>query len=224
MAEAFKLNPGNILKWNHNGTWYCIHCELDEDPLNPVEDEEEIQLACWHPRYCLGNCRVEGDMETFWQGLVEAYLPGTEKAGDLSIGECKDLLDDVLTWTNLYLLDHSGLSISAAAENPYIYDRLDSGRVGVAFMRKNEHAMEQIEAFVKVYDQYLSGMVYAMTLLKKKENGHWVDLETIGDGYDDDVYGYFDLEPYGLAEAVASGEYEVKPIKVKTISYFDYDA
>lgn len=232
MVEAFELSPGNILKWKHDGKEYCIHCQLDDEPLNPIEDEDLVYLACRHRRYNLGNYEMSQYPDTFWRGLVENFLPRTEGIENLEIKECQSLLKDHLVWTNLYLYDHSGLSIACGDSNPFSYNVMDSGRVGIAFASAldygyqtgwREAAMEQIQKVVKLYDQYLSGDVYLMTLLEKKKDD-WLDIENVGDCYNTDVFEALELDTYGLKEALNSGEYEEKPIQVKTISYFDYDA
>lgn len=48
---------------------------------------------------------------------------------DLDIEHCQELLEPYLEWLNLYLYDHSGITISCSHCYPY-NDRWDSGQVG----------------------------------------------------------------------------------------------
>ena len=71
-----------------------------------------------------------------------------------------------------------------------------------------KRAIEIMEGEVEVYDQYLRGEVYGYTLYEQ-EDDEWTEEDSCFGFYGDDVLtnGIADNVP-GLAEAVASSQYE----------------
>lgn len=155
---------------------------------------------------------------------------------DLTIYDCQQFLEPYLEWLPLWLYDHSGITMSCGTRTYPYNDAWDSGCVGWIIMTKKTALMERIgccdasnwrekaiadmEAEVKLYDQYLTGDVYGYTLLKE-EGGEWVEEESIWGFYGDDVMenGISDSVP-GLAEAVKSGNYDVGEAKRRvSVSY-----
>ena len=51
---------------------YVLEIHLDEDPLNPREEQDNLgTMVCWHNRYALGDKRSKGDPEDFIVALAE---------------------------------------------------------------------------------------------------------------------------------------------------------
>lgn len=146
----------------------------DEDSDDPRSWDNACTMVCFHKRYDLGDKNHEYKWENYssWQELEEAI---NEHERPLVIKP-------------LYLLDHSGITISTSDFG----DPWDSGMVGFAFI-SNKHVdetgltinndetfsdyrkrlSEVIDAEVETYDQYIRGNVYAFQL--EDENGNTID-------------------------------------------------
>lgn len=227
--EPVILNADEMLKWKHNGQPYLLHCMQDDDAESPIEEEENVHLWCMHPKYQLGNMPIKMTIPEFWDYLMQQYCP-TVNTAHMTTAECREALSEYLVITNLFLYDHSGLSIACGDENPF-QDRFDSGQVGYAYMEKtdsmdSEAIRKQIKAVVQMYDQYLSGEVYGLKLVTK-QNGDWIELDSCWGFYDSDVtktaeFVWLDYD-CGLKEALESGDYEIKPVQEKVVRYYAYD-
>lgn len=142
-----------------SGLDYTIRIFLDDDPINPRKEYDNIgTMVCSHRSYILGDKQI--DRASF---VMDAE-------------ERKESNDYTLP---LYLLDHSGLSMNTGGFN----DPWDSGQVGwisvspekmaeewgeewVALddAAKAAKAEEVLRAEVKEYDAYLTGMIYRFVL------------------------------------------------------------
>lgn len=160
----------------------------DECAVSPREDDNLFTMVCFHKRYELGD---KHDMKSSnfngWDD-IEAHI---REENDVAILE------------PLYLLDHSGITISINSFN----DHWDSGQIGFIYttkeeLRKNfclkegeelteEHmklAREVLEGEMESYDKYLRGEVYKFTVYKLcKECGS--EKEMI-----DSCHGFFTVE------------------------------
>ena len=162
-----------------------LKIEQDSEPFSPRDFDNLGVMICFHGRYELGDKH------------------------SLSIQEAKDLMAKMYDERNgvclpIYLLDHSGLSISTSNAYPF-NDRWDAGKVGFIYadkesIRKNfsikavsQKRLEQVRqtllSEVKTYNQYLTGDVYGYVL--KDETGEVIDS----------CSGY-----YGEAEALEAGK------------------
>jgi len=120
----------------------------DEDPINPRKDWDNVTVMVhWHRRYELGDKRIESCGK------------------DELIAKCQEEGDPILAILPLYLLDHSGLSVSTGSFSCMF----DSGHVGWVYINKSkaEEMMgmtanweEVIKGDVKTYDDYLTGQVF----------------------------------------------------------------
>lgn len=185
----------------------CVTIHVDLDPMNPREWTQNGYMLCWHPDYTLGD-------EQFGRGDYDSM---------------QDVLEDIFTNRNLvgpvlplYLLDHSGITISAGRaitsitgftrENPYPMDSAgwDTTHVGFIFATTDRIAetgsdVENMEKYlrdeVEEYAQYLEGDVYGYVI--EDEDGN--DL--------DSCWGYFGIDAVreeALAVAMATHEYRLK--------------
>jgi hypothetical protein len=125
----------------------------DTDPTSPRENEGNLgTMVCWHGKYTLGDVRPTERPEDWFK---ENFPPE-----DLDGGMCLPL----------YLLDHSGITMSTENFN----DQWDSGQVGwivakpekvkEAFGDNSDKSVQQarknlIEE-VRIYDQYLRGAAW----------------------------------------------------------------
>ena len=161
------------------------------------------RMVCFHKNYWLGDkhdYRV-GDYSG-WEDMLKGI---EEKEGKIAVA------------LPLYLMDHSGLSMSTGSG---IFRAVDSvgwdwGQVGWTYVTE-EKALEEfkgyeenvrrcLESEVELYDQYLRGEVYGFKVLDDK--GEHVDS----------CWGFYgDPEKSGLmAEARGVIDYQVKEEKEK---------
>lgn len=136
----------------HKG--YTIEVYPDEDPINPRHDFDHVgTMVCFHPRYDLGDKDHGFTPETL---TAHVALPGVTKLP-------------------LFLLDHSGLTISTGR---YVCDPQgwDTSLVGFIFVDAEkaakegipeDHIEETLRAEVEEYDQYLTGAVYCYRVIGK---------------------------------------------------------
>ena len=168
----------------------------DVSPESPREWDNLGVMACWHRRYKLGDVQPKESPEEWLK----------ENAPEGSV---------VLP---LYLLDHSGLRISATDDFKHLHMGWDSGQVGwiVATPEKTrgyfaliagetskeilERARKVLLDEVKLYNDYLSGDVWGWVFKTTKmcePCGSEVAEE------EDSCFGFYgDLEESGLAESV----------------------
>jgi len=183
---------------------YTIEIEQDENPQNPREEfDNATTMICFHRRYNLGDKHDFRHQDyNGWNEMEKAI-----------IREYKD----VMIIRPLFLLDHSGITISTNAFG----DPWDSGQVGFILMTKqsvrkcygvkrilseiNRKAEQLLQAEVETYDQYLRGEVYGYSV--KDLDGDEVAA----------CWGYFgyDHEQSGLMDAARSViDFELKNEKV----------
>jgi hypothetical protein len=153
---------------------FKINIYSDFDPMNPRTEWDNFgHMICFHGRYNLGDKH------------------------SMSIEEVHELVKrkDVI-YLDLYLYDHSGLTLKSSTNGNPFYGRLpqghaewDSGQVGIIYVTFEEvrkewskkklskaikqKAMDCLEAETEVYGQYLSGDVYGynVTSLEDEDIG-----------------------------------------------------
>lgn len=189
---------GEYLK-DKDGNIYFLAVVYDEDPLNPREDGCLSHMLCWHNRYDIGDAN---DFESL-NDVIE-QLENDKSSGD-----------DYIT-SPLFLLDHSGISISIHDFN----DHWDSGLVGIVYVKKSEllnegislkndwkeTAKNIIESEVSLYDQYLRGDVYGYRLFQLT-NSSWEETDSCWGFFGSDVHENGMLDQLGL-EGVEVLDYE----------------
>lgn len=134
-----------------------ITIEIDENPEDPREWDNLGTMVCFHKRYTLGDKHdYDSDMFSGWDEMEE-FITSRE---------------DVAVILPLSLYDHSGITMHVGRSHGW-----DSGQVGFIFVSKakvrKEYKVKRISAAllkrvtgyleneVEIYDQYLTGQVYA---------------------------------------------------------------
>jgi len=156
----------------------------DEHGESPREWDNLSTFYCFHKRYTLGDKHDinHGDYNS-WSELEEENF---------------NQEDDIIV--NLYMYDHSGISI---ATHPFMCP-WDSGQIGIAVITKQEiienygddslesraKAKRCIEAEVETYDNYVQGEVYGYILLDSEDEE--IDSCFGFYGYDPTTNGIFD--------------------------------
>lgn len=219
-----------VLCWTYpkDGKTKYLSVERDEIPSNPIDDEENVHLTCWHRRYNLGH---NHSYESPWQFITELA-----RENNVAVDEDNDTISNVVNRLKekvlilpLWMYEHSGISISCAAsfdQKPgYPYnDPWDAGAVGFAWITKKE-AIEQvgysedewiekasllIQGVVETYNAYLNGDIYGYVLYEKEPDGSIKELDSVGGFYGSDVFenGMTDSVGEGLREAIKANEVE----------------
>jgi hypothetical protein len=150
-------------------TWYwpprrlTLRIEQDADAESPREFDNLGIMVCFHNRYNLGDkTDLKSSMFDGWEELAK-HLQEEEEATHI---------------LPLYLYDHSGITMSTG---PFSC-RWDSGQVGFIYTTAKriaemgvaeENIEQQLEAEVKVYDQYLQGDVWGYII--EDEDGEQLD-------------------------------------------------
>lgn len=119
------------VKWKEDDRLYCLHIQVDDDPMNPrrdVGDSLITTMACWHRRYDLGDRIQDKEPEDFWRRLVRENVSDEEivssaEAGKLSvrIAECEDKPGFVNIYETMQW--RTALGTSAPQEN-LVYEEL----------------------------------------------------------------------------------------------------
>ena len=147
----------------------------DPDPLNPRTDYEPYgTMACFHNRYVLGDKD---------HGLRTEEFSGWDEMKDFILTELKAII-----CLPLYLMDHSGLSISTPGYGcPW-----DSGQIGFIYVtpaQAKEYGIEPtVEGLenlrngllgaVEEYDYYLRGECYGFKVMKRVHGDEWEEEES----------------------------------------------
>ncbi|KNZ70286.1 hypothetical protein Tfer_0846 [Thermincola ferriacetica] len=170
----------------------------DDNPENPRDWDNLGTMVCFHRRYNLGDPHNYREPDDFLFDLLEQTVGDTDKAERFvkkisdsinrelyrSYGAYKKAVDDEIIdiirkkfiILPLYLLDHSGITISTSPFScPW-----DSGQVGWIYVSKDDvcgvygvkhitptvkrWAIGVLEAEVEEYDIYLRGEVYGYKL------------------------------------------------------------
>lgn len=146
---------------------FTLHVEIDENPFDPRECDNLGTMLTWHRRYSLGDMNPYKTSQDFWND--------------------KQLHENIFVRQNVYLLDHSGLYLSATPFTAVDPQGWDSGQVGIIYATKTDVQKEfgdlSLETQYKVneilfneieeYNKYLSGTFYQYTI--ENEEGEYVD-------------------------------------------------
>lgn len=165
---------------------YTVSVYVDEDRMDPRENDNLGTMACFHRRYNLGDKH------------------------DLSIDEVKEIAtSDKYISLPLYLYDHSGITMNTSGFScPW-----DSGQVGIIFVSKENvrreygkkliskklynRVVEILRSEVKEYDDYLTGNVYGFIVSDDEEHV-------------DSCWGFFGDSEYAMEEGLSSACFLVK--------------
>jgi len=145
------------MKITHNNL--IIKIDLDLIPTNPREWDNKCKMVFFHKNYNLGDKHnINHKDYNSWDELKNGL---------------NNIYDDIHTILPVYLLDHSGLSISTKDFN----DPWDSGQIGFIFITDktiSENKIQEkdinyiLENEVVTYNKYLNGLVYSFTITNDK--------------------------------------------------------
>jgi hypothetical protein len=164
-----------IESFNHKG--FTVEIEADECPESPREWDNLSEMVCFHTRYNLGDKN---------HGYNSKDFSGWEELQNMIEKDHRPVV--ILP---LYMMDHSGLTISTNPERFRAFDQQgwDWGQIGFVFVSR-EKALEEcggkiitpkicelaekvLLGEVETYAQYLRGDVYSYSI--KDADGEVVD-------------------------------------------------
>lgn len=162
--------------------------EVSEDPRTAWDNT--CHMICWNRNYKLGDKHSYEDSTKLFKELKES--------------------NKEFALLNLYLMDHSGISMSTSDYN----DRWDSGQVGFIYCFKEdiiknyssnineitndnwkEKALEVMKEEVKIYSYYIEGAVYDFSWSLQEKCPHCGEWHTTEEDSCGGFYGYEYEEP-----------------------------
>lgn len=171
--------------YEHKGIEIRVYHDDHPESGNPREGDQLTTLVCWHPDYVLGDEQIRGD-----RGAVETVFES--ERGNTTIVSMRHLhryltlMRKAIHVRPLYLLDHSGISISAGAPSPFDNPTVrsdefgqgmgwDTSMVGFVYTtheritelcgdgekyHSDEWIAEQVANDVRYYDEYQIGRAH----------------------------------------------------------------
>jgi hypothetical protein len=136
----------------------------DSDSSDPRTEFGNVgTMVCWHKRYSLGDVQPTEESIEFLRQIMETRVyseTGKWIPDDISAEDINKYINKHFVILPLYLMDHSGLSISTSPfDCPW-----DSGRVGFIYVDKESKDYDDLTAGLKaevdIYDKFLSGDVW----------------------------------------------------------------
>jgi hypothetical protein len=144
--------------------------EQDDMACDPRKDPHVGIMVCWHQRYKLGDEQPKYSPAEWKKMLACSVDEEFNSLDDDSEGydeKVAPILREKVIMLPLFLMDHSGLSISTRDFN----DRWDSGQIGWIYVTRKSLSSEGIEdpegslrGEVEEYDRYLRGDMYGFVL------------------------------------------------------------
>ena len=235
----------------YEGKKYKVVIEQDEMAENPREAWDNAgTMICFHRRYNLGDKHRYDSPREFMEAMADRYVTAIEfqeygaymdepflntervEFDGWTDEELEEVIYNNVYMLNLYLYDHSGITISTA---PFSC-RWDSGQVGVIYIEDkdaekefgkkpeetqkefDERVYKYLRGEVEVYDQYLTGEVYGFFVYEKKEfsltkvykdgNGNLTEAVCFEDGMEwveyDSCWGFYgsDFKENGIYDHI----------------------
>ena len=205
---------------------YVYKIEYDQDPESPREWSNLGKMVCFHPRHNLGDEQPKCDPDEYLRNLACAADP--QLADTLEWLEERGLeeryrkaversLERNYLFLELYLWDHSGLSMSSG---PFEYP-CDSSIFGIIYISRakvrEEYGIKRFTKFweekikgylaleVKTYDEFLTGQVYGYRIFEVPEG---VNPDKLSEALEevDSLWGIYG-EDYAEQEARESVAY-----------------
>lgn len=214
---------------------YMLIVDQDDFPQDPRELGDIGTMLCWHREYRLGDEHDYASPRDFLEEMVEPYIAEDTELEDMSDNEILSILrENDFIILPIFLLDHSGLSISVFDFG----DRWDSGQVGWIYVSperiKKEYGavnkitkelvLKELKAEIEIYDNFLRGNVWDFTLYDTNI-GEMID--SIGgfigdiDEIKDDILSYLDCTKEDGEHLVENLKWQDSIRKITTID-FDY--
>jgi hypothetical protein len=144
----------------------------DSDPSDPRTEFSNVgTMVCWHKRYSLGDVQPTEEPIEFLRQIMETRVYSETRKwvpDDISEDDINKYMNKHFVILPLYLMDHSGLSISTSPFGcPW-----DSGQVGFIYVDKESKDYDDLTVGLKfeveTYDKFLSDDVWGYTIMTEK--------------------------------------------------------
>lgn len=171
----------------------------DESAESPREWDNLGTIVANHPRYKIGDEQV--DVSEWMIQMVKKITQ--EDVEQINISEALEVIRQEYFIEPVYMLDHSGISLSTKRFN----DPWDSGLIGFIYASKEKikeegvdesKVSEYFEGELETYTQYINGEVYGWVLKEKRkftkiyEDGTEEEEEEYEDT--DSYWGYYSID------------------------------
>lgn len=214
---------------------YMLVVDQDDYSENPKEWDNIGTMLCWHRLYRLGDEHDYASPRDFLEEMVEPYIEVNTDLENISDSEILSILrENDFIILPIYLLDHSGLSISVSDFG----DKWDSGQIGWIYVSpekiKKEYgavnentkkaAQKELKAEIEIYDSVLRGNVWYFTLYDTNIREM---IDSIGgfigdiDEIKNDILSYLDCPQEEAKYLIENLKWENKIRETTTID-FDY--
>ena len=187
--EQDECNDDGPRDWDNLGTMVCAHRRYN------LGDEQLDRLEYWLSGMLVKLGLERTDKNGYYTIQWEDFITDLENGYKTAITKAWEILDPYIFVLDLYLYDHSGITINTTGFTcPW-----DSGQVGFIYVTKadvrkewgvqrissklREQVFNSLRSEVEIYDQYLTGDVWYFSI--EDENGGWVDSCGGFYGYDD---------------------------------------
>jgi hypothetical protein len=171
---------------------------LDNDPIDPREDENYSTMICFHSRYSLGDKHNYSSYEDFVLSLAEELniISSKDNDGNYTIQELFEEIEmGLVCILPLYLYDHSGISMKTFRFGQH--KDWDCGQVGFIYLTKENlkkwgikksQAEKYLMQEVEIYSQYLEGDCYCIVKEIYNKDKEQIEQETGG------YFGYLEAK------------------------------
>jgi hypothetical protein len=144
----------------------------DSDPSDPRTEFSNVgTMVCWHKRYSLGDVQPTEEPIEFLRQIMETRVYSETRKwvpDDISEDDINKYMNKHFVILPLYLMDHSGLSISTSPFGCL----WDSGQVGFIYVDKESKDYDDLTVGLKfeveTYDKFLSDDVWGYTIMTEK--------------------------------------------------------
>lgn len=106
--EKLYCYDNEIIKWTYGDNLYCLHIQHDDIADNNPRwwDDHDSVMACFHPRYHLGDKIDARTPEEFWNNMVYEYCSAEEVIDALKNMELKDACAQVCEGKDIEYDEH----------------------------------------------------------------------------------------------------------------------
>jgi hypothetical protein len=153
-----------------------IEIEQDHFAESPREWCNVGTMVCWHSRYVLGDEQPDHSPQDYLLRLMqnrEFHQKRKCVPDDIDLSHVAKYVDKHFLVLPLHLYDHSGIAMSVTMFGCFF----DSGQVGFIYAeRRQTEKFDLLTALldeVRVYNQFLTGEVYAYAI--KDDEGNLLD-------------------------------------------------
>lgn len=223
-AREIAATEKGILWTDEEGKKHLLKIFFDfdyADDCSPRDWDNLASMIFWNRSYKLGDEHNFTDPIDFIQDLAEKNGVNLDSLTDeqkekFSYLEDK-IKDNIIIWP-CWIYEHSEIAISCGAREYPFNDRFDSGFLGYIYTDKKtiidnfgncedwkKKAAQIFKEEIKIYNQFLSGEVYAFREYIQEEEG--ADFEDL-----DSCYGFY--EPSDVLEYIATLDSMKKNFKI----------